>query len=323
MKNVKRIDGGGRARIGIEEFRSLAECLSKQVLLNIAGLDARRVLKGQTVSRRRVRAPARRVDFYGDQPIRGGLLGHRHGHVELATTVKGRLVVGIDRQIYRSDVGDWILCPPNVLHGEARRTPRGAYELLWFLERNGALALHLSCYVFRRGYFTRGYILLGPMPEEVRRTFHDICAEGAVEPARLRLLLLRLVAWCIEQLARRQPAETPRPHPLIKVVRDLLADSPIHPPSVPELARRAGLSSNYLSSLFHRECGMTLRRYVESRRIERACGFLRQSRHPVKEIAYALGFADPPHFSHAFRRVMGMSPLAYRGRVSEFETRNR
>ena len=50
---------------------------------------------------------------------------------------------------------------------------------------------------------------------------------------------------------------------------------------------------------------------------------INEIRQPAYALAYALGFADPQHFSHAFHRVMGMSPLAYRGRVSELQTRNR
>ena len=34
----------------------------------------------------------------------------------------------------------------------------------------------------------------------------------------------------------------------------------------------------------------------------------------VASIAYALGYADPAHFSRVFRRVEGLSPRATRGR---------
>ena len=95
------------------------------------------------------------------------------------------------------------------------------------------------------------------------------------------------------------------------------------PPSVQELARRVGMSPNYLSTLFHHHCGMTIRRFVQSRRIELACGHLRQSRQSIKDIAYTLNFADPYHFSHAFHRAMGMSPSQYRGKVAEIQTRDR
>ena len=109
----------------------------------------------------------------------------------------------------------------------------------------------------------------------------------------------------------------PHPHPLVVQVQEILARSVTRPPSVVELANRVGLSPNYLSSLFRRETGETVRRFVESRRVERAREQLADPKRTVKQIAYALGFADPHHFSHAFRRATGISPTAYRQQISE------
>lgn len=37
---------------------------------------------------------------------------------------------------------------------------------------------------------------------------------------------------------------------------------------------------------------------------------------PVKSIAYALGFADPAHFSRRFIKAVGCSPRAFRQRMA-------
>ena len=37
---------------------------------------------------------------------------------------------------------------------------------------------------------------------------------------------------------------------------------------------------------------------------------------PVTSIAYTLGFSDPAYFSRAFARVEGLSPRAFRERLS-------
>jgi AraC-like DNA-binding protein len=39
------------------------------------------------------------------------------------------------------------------------------------------------------------------------------------------------------------------------------------------------------------------------------------SRRPVADLAMALGFSEPPHFTRAFRRWTGVTPSAHRARA--------
>ena len=47
-------------------------------------------------------------------------------------------------------------------------------------------------------------------------------------------------------------------------------------------------------------------------RLSAAVAMLRDSRRHIAEIAEALGFSSPEHFSNAFRKAYGMSPSRYR-----------
>lgn len=61
-----------------------------------------------------------------------------------------------------------------------------------------------------------------------------------------------------------------------------------------------------------RQHGTSYTTLLDTLRREHAARALRQSQQSVSEIAYALGFANPPAFNRAFRRWFGVTPMAYR-----------
>jgi AraC-like DNA-binding protein len=60
------------------------------------------------------------------------------------------------------------------------------------------------------------------------------------------------------------------------------------------------------------EVGLTYREVLERARYERATFLLAQRGMAVADIARQLGYGEPTHFSRAFRRMSGLSPLEYR-----------
>jgi AraC-like DNA-binding protein len=302
----------------------LAECLATQVLTSIAAFRAERLLWGRTLHARAVRRRRfPRATFYGSPLLRlkGGFLAHRHPHPELATVLRGRLFVGLGAQVYRARAGDWCFFPPDTPHGEC--CAGGGYQLLWFIPDAAGLAIHVTSYSRKHGYRVTSRTSFRDISGEQLRHFRALCADPGGPTARHRARLLRITAWCVGQLEEQNARAPEALHPQVQAARALLEESVSDPPSVHDLAREVGVSPNYLSGLFHRQCGMTIRRFVEERRIAAACAYLRQSSQSIKEIAYALHFADPQHFSHLFRRIVGVSPSAYRGQVVEIQTPNR
>jgi AraC-like DNA-binding protein len=52
--------------------------------------------------------------------------------------------------------------------------------------------------------------------------------------------------------------------------------------------------------------------YIIRKKIEKAQLLLVSTENLVKDIAYFLSFEDVTHFHHTFRKVTGMSPIAYK-----------
>jgi AraC-like DNA-binding protein len=78
------------------------------------------------------------------------------------------------------------------------------------------------------------------------------------------------------------------------------------------LARSVGLTPAYFVAFFRQRVGATPMGYLRRRRIEVARGLLTSGDQPVEDIARAVGFADPFHFSRTFRALVGSTPTAYR-----------
>ena len=83
-------------------------------------------------------------------------------------------------------------------------------------------------------------------------------------------------------------------------------------PRVAELAASVGLSPSRLEHLFRMNTNTTIREYVTHQRLRSAARMLRQSHERVSTIAFAVGFNDASNFNHAFKRMFGKAPLAYR-----------
>lgn len=83
-------------------------------------------------------------------------------------------------------------------------------------------------------------------------------------------------------------------------------------PSVSYCAKTMNLSTNYLSDLLKKETGKTAQEHIHLFIVEKAKNKLLNSNHSVSDIAYALGFEYPQHFSQLFKSKIGISPKEYR-----------
>jgi AraC-like DNA-binding protein/quercetin dioxygenase-like cupin family protein len=78
------------------------------------------------------------------------------------------------------------------------------------------------------------------------------------------------------------------------------------------LGTEAACSSHYLSSRFRAVMGICLSRYIARYRIHRAKQMLRYTKHPVKQIAFEVGFNSVHHFTRVFTEVEGSPPAKWR-----------
>lgn len=77
-----------------------------------------------------------------------------------------------------------------------------------------------------------------------------------------------------------------------------------------DLADHVSLSPYYLLHVFHAEVGMPPYVYLESVRIRHAQRLIEVGK-PLIEVAFEVGFSSQSHFTHRFKRIIGVTPGQY------------
>jgi AraC-like DNA-binding protein len=151
---------------------------------------------------------------------------------------------------------------------------------------------------------------------ELRRV-HALLSRPA-EPLEAESRLAALLG----ELVRRHssPAapldEVRRATAMTRQVMSRLTDQLVCPPGLTEIAADAGLSRYQLLRSFRAEVGMPPYAWLAQHRVARARVLLERGHSPA-QAAMLTGFADQAHLTRWFRRVVGITPGAYRNSVQD------
>ncbi|HET6184667.1 MAG TPA: AraC family transcriptional regulator [Acetobacteraceae bacterium] len=237
----------------------------------------------------------------------------QHEAVSIAAVTTGSFV-------YRSARGTALLGPGAVLLGN----PGECFEC----GHEHGVGDRCIAFSFQPAFFDA---LLSDVPGAARGLF---AAPGLPASEAMTGLLASLEAArdeadadALEELALRvaaaaamggaKPAAAGNPHPrdlrrvgeVIRLIEERLDDNL----GLGVLAVRAAMSPYHFLRTFRAVAGMTPHQYVLRLQLHRAAVRLRRTREAVSAIAFDAGFGDLSTFNRRFRRVMGMSPLRYRG----------
>ena len=86
-------------------------------------------------------------------------------------------------------------------------------------------------------------------------------------------------------------------------------------PTVSNLAPQLNISSKYLSDLLKQETGKTALELIHLYVISEAKNLLLSGGRSISEIAYRLGFENPPYFSRLFKKEVGISPTEFKSQL--------
>ena len=106
----------------------------------------------------------------------------------------------------------------------------------------------------------------------------------------------------------------PRSYEIMEPVRQFVDLHYTDPLSMAALARRSGYSIPHLCKTFKEYTGKTVFGYILDKRLQQAMLQLKHTDKRISGIAYASGFSDLSFFNKLFKKTVGMTPGAYRGR---------
>lgn len=88
------------------------------------------------------------------------------------------------------------------------------------------------------------------------------------------------------------------------------------PITLKTLAEDFNMSYSYLSSYLSSRMGQGMNEYLNTIRVEEAKKLLSGTDLPLAEIAHQIGYTDQSYFGKVFKKLVGIPPLAYRGKRS-------
>lgn len=222
---------------------------------------------------------------------------HSHPRFQLVYAARGVMTVDTRDATWVVPPQRAVWMPPTVEH---RLKASGAVELRsLYIRPDAAARMPKSCEVLE----------VTPLLRELIARATDLPLEYDVRgPAGrvMRLLLDELAG--LTRLPYHLPV--PRVAPLAAICRALL-DAPDRAATLPEIARKQGLSSRTLARHFRRHTGMSFAEWRRRARLLRALGWIAEGR-PILEVAMELGYDSPSAFSAMFRRELGAPPSQFR-----------
>ncbi|MBN1557783.1 MAG: helix-turn-helix transcriptional regulator [Lentisphaerae bacterium] len=217
----------------------------------------------------------------------------------LVATLGGNATVKAGRQRLRVQAGDVFVMPPGV---RFRERSLGPDDWRWIcLRLDMADRLAPAAWDAQHPFLLRpgetGIRAMAAVVETLHRRDPGVAYQAVGDVLHLFAVLER-----VRDPAGRQPIAA-------FVVRacDVMREYLAEPLTVPDLARRCGMSTSALAHRFKKETGFTPMQWMRQERLRRARELLLAG-YSVSETAAATGFADTFHFSRVFRRHEGLPP---------------
>jgi AraC-like DNA-binding protein len=241
--------------------------------------------------------------------VRHAYRPHSHRTWTIAVVQRGAARFEVDRTRQRADAGELFVLEPEAVHTGMAAVPEGwAYKVLYvepsvlhdWAQRDDP-APRAARWVVFRDHALRDALL---------RAHAALEADGP--GLALEERVLEAIAGLAPHLrgtpvtARRERGE----HAAVRRARRYLQERWDQPVSLAELSGAAGLSRFELIRRFRQQSGLTPHAFQRDLRIDRARALLGDGM-PAAAVAAACGFADQPHLTRVFKRLVGVTPGAY------------
>jgi AraC family transcriptional regulator len=145
-----------------------------------------------------------------------------------------------------------------------------------------------------------------------RRAAGELRMPDSVTPFAVEGLVLELLALAARLRKTDAPRGEGRPPRWLGEARALLHDRYRENLRLAEVAEAVGVHPVHLAQAFRRRYGTPVGTYARELRLAWAAGRLADSDDGIAQIALEAGFFDQSHFTRAFKRHFGRTPLAYR-----------
>ena len=261
-------------------------------------------------------------------PTRRSFTAHHHTSFEIACFTKGRGTYMVSDRTYRFEPGDIFLFGADEVH-----------FISDIEEEISVLVLHVAPFFIwapGEGLFDQSFLQVffegkerlgnrieagAPLADRLTSIMNEIEEESTKKPKNHHLMIkVKLLTMLITLLRAMPEGEKPKESPraggsgisAVQSVLSYIGEHYTEELTLEDLAAVAGVSRNYLCTVFRRLNGMTVWSYIQIKRVDLAKSYLAKTNLPITEIAADCGFGTIANFGKAFKALTGLSPSSYR-----------
>ena len=252
---------------------------------------------------------------YGDYATCGPRI---NGDMELVYVLSGESIITVNGEQSHGFAGDMFVIP-KYSYSEINTNPADPHENYWLhLDIGDMLCAE------RLRVLLGGPLLHLGLDSWLLNLYRWLDAEYELQgdgcrasiDALVRLIFLRVIRLADRDISAIDACPGPdnRGSRAEKLLSDCVREITAHRGAISagELCHSMYVSPAYLRRLFDNMLGMPPSAFIRSVRMREAEIMLLTTTAPISEIASALGFSSPYHFSGEFRRFHSISPTGYR-----------
>ena len=245
---------------------------------------------------------------------------HRHNDYEIYLFIKGNTKLYIEQSCYQMKSGDLAIISPDKLHRSVVDSSDSKYErIVMYISKNklnllsspetdlsecfkessksGHEIIHLSKYDMGR------YISYGD--DIIRNNKREGYGDDLYTLVSMYKLLLFLNNQYKEVKSNRHPEDI-MPEP-VKGIMEYIENNLTESITLSDISKHLHFNGNYISNVFKKNTGMTIRDYIIDKRLELAKSLLMQG-HNVAYACSQSGFSDYANFIRTFTNRVGIPP---------------
>ncbi|MDY7396089.1 AraC family transcriptional regulator [Aureibaculum sp. 2210JD6-5] len=256
---------------------------------------------------------------------------HRHNFFELVFIQSGNGIHKLNESSFEYNEGDVFLLTPNDEH-EFVVTNRTVFGYLKFTEQLFLEKTELVSDLKWRKKIDAVILHANSVPgsiiknkqdgENLFQLFQLIKKEYETPSTHSRSILLELFGALLMIISRNISGnklvisftEKDKVNEILTYTRQNVVDK--EKIKISAIADEFNMSPNYVSVFIKKHAGISIQNYVMQTKMKMAERLLKQTSLNFSEIAMKIGFTDSSHFTKAFKKHMGMTPKAFRMKIT-------
>ena len=248
---------------------------------------------------------------------------HCHDFYELYIHFSGAKFYCVDNNVYPLESCQLMVVPPFCMHGLIGDSAPENYERAFLYISPSLLRSCGAGYIdlerFLNKYHTAGqyhFLLSSEDAQTCKQLIQELMTDLRTSSSMKRFANYTKVLHFLQLTCQtmRNTKEVVEPVVVNEAMHEILSyinDHFTQPLKLDALARQFGVSMSFLSHEFVKYTGRSVYDYILYRRVLLAKAMM-TTNHSLNEVAYQCGFNDYSSFLRIFRKMVGMSPSAYR-----------